>query len=51
MLIALYRLPVLPPSVPDGVVIRKPLGPEHNVVVRWVNAEFSAGWASEAGTV
>lgn len=48
MLIALYRLPPPPPVLPVDVTVRKPLGPEHDLVVRWVATQFSVGWASEA---
>lgn len=47
MLIALYRLPLQACSLPQDVVVRKPLGAEHDLIVRWVAAQFSAGWASE----
>ena len=30
-----------------GATLRKPIGPEHDEVVRWVAEHFSAGWASE----
>jgi ribosomal protein S18 acetylase RimI-like enzyme len=49
MLIRLYdtaagdRRPAAP-----SVQLRKPLGTEHDLVVRWVAEQFSAGWASEA---
>ena len=35
-----------PPFV-EGVAIRKPIGPEHTTVVRWVAKQFGVGWASE----
>ncbi len=50
MLIRLYALPALPHAqtlIADGVV-RKPIGCEHDEIVAWVQAEFGAGWASEA---
>ncbi|MDX2186119.1 MAG: GNAT family N-acetyltransferase [Opitutaceae bacterium] len=33
-----------------GIEIRKPIGPEHDTVIRWVREQFpdSPGWASEA---
>jgi GNAT superfamily N-acetyltransferase len=31
-----------------GAVIRKPLAPEDDLVVRWVGQQFSPDWASEA---
>lgn len=48
-LVKLYDLPPPPRwrTVP-GVVLRKPIGPEHRLVVDWVAREFGAGWASEA---
>jgi hypothetical protein len=50
MLIRLYALDAPPfvRSVTEGVVIRKPIGPEHATVSTWVGAQFTAGWASEA---
>ena len=48
ILIALYRLPPRSPEPPVDVTVRKPLGPEHDLVVRWVATHFSAGWASES---
>ncbi|MBK7458181.1 MAG: GNAT family N-acetyltransferase [Betaproteobacteria bacterium] len=48
MLIALYCLPPPPPAPPRDVTVRKPIGPEHDLVVRWVATNFSAGWASES---
>jgi GNAT superfamily N-acetyltransferase len=52
MLIRLYALPA--PTHPaaealaSGHVTRKPIGCEHEQIVTWVQAEFGAGWASEA---
>ena len=48
MLIALYRLPAYCADDFSGAVIRKPLAPEYDLVVRWVGQQFSPGWASEA---
>lgn len=48
MLIALYRLPAWCADTVGGVVIRKPVAPEFDLVVRWVGQQFSSGWASEA---
>ena len=54
MLIKLYAVP---PASTDGsqgtersssTVVRKPIGPEHGVVVDWVLRHFGGGWASEA---
>lgn len=47
LLVRLYALPAAPPAV-DGVVLRRPLGPEHRLLVDWVGATFGPGWASEA---
>ena len=47
MLIRLYALPPADTAAP-GLVLRKPIGPEADVVVDWVRATFGAGWASEA---
>ena len=44
MLVALYRLPVLP-SLPS---VRKPIGSEHGYVIHRVAKEFSPNWSSEA---
>lgn len=48
-LVKLYELPPPPAwrTVP-GADLRKPIGPEHRLVVDWVGREFGAGWASEA---
>jgi GNAT superfamily N-acetyltransferase len=49
MLIRIYALPeATRPRAPPGWVVRKPTGPEHDLVVDWVRAEFGDGWASEA---
>ena len=31
-----------------GIDIRKPIGAENHVILKWVSTHFSAGWASEA---
>ena len=31
-----------------GIIIRKPIGPEKNLLLDWVTDNFSAGWAAEA---
>lgn len=55
MLIKLYDLPVIRPAqvamsqVESSLVIRKPIGPEHAVILAWIEARFGPGWASEAG--
>lgn len=46
MLIALSSLPLAP--TPPGQRIRKPIGPEHDLVVAWIARYFSPAWASEA---
>lgn len=45
-LIKLYDLPPLGPLA-EGVVVRKPIAPEYDLVVSWVGEHFSRGWASE----
>jgi hypothetical protein len=53
MLIKLYGStigwndPLRSPVSLEGVDIRKPIGPEHTTVVRWVEKQFGVGWASE----
>ena len=32
----------------QGIAIRKPIGPEAHIIVKWVSDQFGAGWASEA---
>ena len=46
MLIDLHRIPT--PPAQAGSCIRKPIGPEHDLVVAWVARHFSPAWASEA---
>ncbi|CAN7471740.1 GNAT family N-acetyltransferase [Pseudorhodoferax sp. LjRoot39] len=46
MLIALPTLPAAP-ALPD-LQIRKPIGPEHDLIASWVAHHFSLAWASEA---
>ena len=52
MLIRLYALPAPPASEAMAAtarhLVRKPIGCEHGQIVAWVEAEFGAGWASEA---
>ena len=49
MLIKLYELPPTDAaSAHPETACRKPLAPEHDLIVDWVAREFSAGWASEA---
>ena len=35
-------------AMPAGLVLRKPIGPEHDTIAHWVDKHFSPGWASEA---
>ncbi len=50
-LVKLYELPALSdrPALPAGCTVRKPIGPEHQLVTEWVAGCFGPGWASEAG--
>lgn len=49
MLIKLYALPGLDAvGAGSGWLVRKPLAPEHDLIVAWVAKHFSGGWASEA---
>jgi len=36
------------PALPEGVSIRKPVGPEHTLVTHWVASRFGPLWSSEA---
>lgn len=49
MLIRLYE-PVLtsPPLAAAASDVRKPLAPEHDLVISWIARHFTPGWASEA---
>lgn len=51
LLVKLYSLPPLQPALDrlsaDGVLIRRGLAPEKQVVLAWIEQHFSAGWASE----
>lgn len=51
MLVALYRLPEQDKELhqlrENGIVIRKPLAPEKQVVLDWVKSHFSQAWADE----
>lgn len=51
MLVALYRLPEQDKELDElrqkGIVIRKPLAPEKQVVLDWVKSHFSKAWADE----
>ncbi|KQP13843.1 GNAT family N-acetyltransferase [Pseudorhodoferax sp. Leaf265] len=46
MLIALATLPAAP-ALP-GPHIRKPIGPEHELLIAWIAHHFTPAWASEA---
>lgn len=49
MLIPLYAPPAdTSKSVPPNVQLRKPLAPEHDLVIEWIADRFTPGWASEA---
>lgn len=52
MLVRLMQLPDISPEesqMPNlGIVIRRPIPPEKNIVVDWVRTHFSAYWANEA---
>lgn len=48
MLIKLYPPATFPAADVAGTDVRKPIGPEHDAIVRWVAARFGPGWASEA---
>lgn len=54
MLVKLYDFPDkggrLDCGMGGGIVIRKPMGPEKHLCVRWVRRQFGPGWASEADT-
>lgn len=48
LLVRLYDLPPADEGAATGVTIRRAFAAEKQVVSRWVAAEFSEGWASEA---
>ena len=50
-LVKLYELPAAAerPALPAGWCVRKPIGPEHDLVAQWIAQHFGPGWASEAG--
>ncbi len=49
MLMALHSLPDSAHGMAGrGERIRKPIGPEHGVIERWVQQHFTTGWLSEA---
>ena len=51
MLVKLYDLPESWPDfsrpLPSSIIMRKPLGAEKSLVVRWVRDNFGEAWASE----
>lgn len=51
MLVKLYTLPPLQPlldkAAADGVMIRRGIGPEKDIVLDWVEDNFSGYWRSE----
>lgn len=51
MLVRLYDLPASSPSFASApapeINIRKPVGSEKSLIVRWVQENFSESWASE----
>jgi len=54
MLIKLYDLPddwrILDEQKKRAITIRKPIGPEKHIIIRWVSDHFGAGWAGETDT-
>lgn len=46
LLVPLYALPT-PPALPEGLVVRPALPPEHHVITAFVGKHFSPGWVSE----
>lgn len=51
MLVKLYELPELKPYLEElskqGIIIKRPIGPEKYFVVEWVRKAFGNHWASE----
>jgi len=51
MLVKLYELPLdfgfVSKAAEQGVIVRKPIGPEKHLIVDWVRDRFSDAWASE----
>lgn len=54
MLVKLYDQDFEPPNILNlsslGIEIRKPIGPEKRELMKWVEENFSHGWASEFDT-
>ena len=49
MLIKLYEPLLTDQSLAAALgVVRKPLAPEHDLVIAWISRHFTPGWASEA---
>lgn len=52
MLVKLYELKddwgFLSEQEDNGIIIRKPIGPEKHLIVEWVRDKFYEAWASEA---
>ena len=51
LLVRLYDLPTFEAEAKvaqAGIVVRRAIPPERQVILDWVGAQFSAGWASEA---
>ena len=52
MLVKLYELPddwgFLHAQKDQGIIIRKPIGPEKYLIVQWIKDHFNDYWASEA---
>ena len=52
MLVKLYELKddwgFLSQQKENGIIIRKPIGPEKHLIVEWVREKFYEAWASEA---
>lgn len=47
-LVKLYDLPAEAPRLADDTTrVRKPIGPEHALLVDWVSSAFGPAWASE----
>lgn len=51
MLIKLYEIEdewrILAEQKKRAIIIRKPIGPEKQIIIDWVSAHFGAAWASE----
>jgi predicted N-acetyltransferase YhbS len=51
MLVKLYDIPddwsFIKKMEEQEITVRKPIGPEHHVIVRWVKEKFNPAWSSE----